>query len=150
MVLCAMNSDPIVVEQTFNAPIAAVWKAITDKHQMRQWFFQPIPDFEPKAGFETQFNVRSEGQDYPHLWKVTEVVAEKKITYQWRYGGYDGNSSVTWELSESPAGTKLKLRHEGHETFPQDNPVFSREKGQAGWEYFVQESLKEFLQQQSV
>ena len=55
-----MNADPIVVEQTFNAPMAVVWKAITDKDQMRRWFFKTMTDFEPEIGFETQFNVRSE------------------------------------------------------------------------------------------
>jgi uncharacterized protein YndB with AHSA1/START domain len=116
---------------------------------MRQWFFEPITDFKPEVGFETKFNVRKEDQNYPHLWKVTDVVPERQITYQWRYGGYFGNSYVTWELSESPNGTKLKLTHEGHETFPQDNPIFSRESGQAGWKYFIQQSLKDFLEQQS-
>lgn len=144
-----MNAAPIVVEQEFNAPIAVLWKAITDTDQMRQWFFQSMTDFKPEVGFETQFNVRCEDQDYPHLWKVTDVVQERRIAYDWRYGGYPGNSSVTWELSETPNGTKLKLTHEGHESFPQDNPVFSRESGQAGWDYFLHESLKAFLERQS-
>ena len=78
-----MSATPIVVEQIFNAPIAVVWRAITDTDQMRQWFFEPITDFEPKVGFETQFNVRCEDQDYPHLWKVTDVVPETRITYDW-------------------------------------------------------------------
>lgn len=143
-----MNGDPIVVEQTFNAPIAVVWKAITDKNQMRQWFFEPIADFEPEVGFETQFNVRFQDQDYPHLWKVTDAVPEKRIAYDWRYGGYPGISSVEWELSETPSGTKLKLTHAGLETFPQDHPVFSRESGQAGWNYLLHESLKAFLERQ--
>jgi hypothetical protein len=30
-----MNTNPIVVEQVFNAPIADVWKAITDNDRMR-------------------------------------------------------------------------------------------------------------------
>ncbi len=144
-----MNANPIVVEQIFNAPIAVVWRAITDTDQMRQWFFEPITDFEPKVGFETQFNVRCEDQDYPHLWKVTDVVPETRIAYDWWYGGYPGISSVEWELSETPNGTKLKLTHERHETFPQDDPVFSRDSGQAGWEYFLHESLKAFLERQS-
>lgn len=144
-----MDTKAIVVEQTFNAPIVVVWKAITDKDQMRQWFFDPIAEFEPKIGFETQFNVRCEDQEYVHLWKVTNVVPERRIAYQWRYGGYPGNSLVTWELSEVRDGTNLKLTHEGHETFPQDNPIFSRESGQAGWEYFLRESLKAFLERQS-
>ena len=145
-----MNADAIVVEQTFNAPITVVWKAITDKHQMCQWFFETMTDFEPELGFETQFNVRCEDRDYRHLWKVTEVVAQERITYQWRYGGYAGNSSVTWELSQMPNATQLRLTHEGIETFPQDNPVFSRESGQAGWDYFLHQSLKGFLDRQAL
>ena len=124
-----MTEGPIVVEQTFDVPVAVVWQAITDQDQMRQWFFEPITDFKPEVGFEAQFTVRSNDQDYLHLWKVTDVVPEERITYQWQYGDYAGNSSVTWELSEVPDGTKLKLTHEGIETFPQDNPVFSRESG---------------------
>ena len=144
-----MNTAPVVVEQTFNAPMEVVWKAITDKDQMRQWFFETMTDFEPELGFETQFNVRCEDRDYPHLWKVTDVAPGRRIAYDWRYGGYPGVSKVVWEVSEKPNGTKLKLTHQGHETFPQDDPVFSRESGQAGWEYFLHESLKAFLERQS-
>lgn len=121
-----MKAEPIVVEETFKAPVEKVWKAITEKDQMRQWFFDAIPEFEPVQGFETQFNVRAENVDYLHLWRVKEVVPQKRIVYEWRYGGVPGNSTVTWELSETPEGTKLKLTHEGIETFPQDNPVFRR------------------------
>lgn len=144
-----MNTDPVVVEQTYDAPVAEVWRAITDKDQMRQWFFETMTDFEPEPGFEVQFNVRCEGRDYPHEWKVTEVDSEKRIVYGWRYGGHPGNSTVVWELSETPSGTKLTFTHEGIETFPQDNPVFSRESTQAGWNYLLRESLKAFLERQT-
>ena len=50
-----MNTNPIVIQQAYNASIAVVWKAITDRGQMRQWFFEQITDFEPVIGFETQF-----------------------------------------------------------------------------------------------
>ena len=142
------TAEPIVVEQIFNAPISVVWKAITDTDQMRRWFFETMTNFEPAVGFQAQFNVRVEDQDYPHQWKVTDVVPEKRIVYDWRYGGYPGDSSVTWELSETPHGTKLTLTHKGIETFPQDDPMFSRESGQAGWGYFLHESLKAFLERQ--
>ena len=142
------TAEPIVVEQIFNAPISVVWKAITDTDQMRRWFFETMTNFEPAVGFQTQFNVRVEDQDYPHQWKVTDVVPEKRIVYDWRYGGYPGDSSVTWELSETPHGTKLTLTHKGIETFPQDDPMFSRESGHAGWGYFLHESLKAFLERQ--
>ena len=143
------TADPIVVEQTYGAPTDVVWKAITDKDQMRQWFFDTMTDFEPEVGFETLFDVQCEGRTFPHQWKVTEVVPETRIAYDWRYAGYSGDSSVTWELSETPDGTKLTLTHRGHETFAKDDPMFSREGGEAGWGYFLHESLKAFLEQQS-
>lgn len=143
------NAEPIVVEQTYSAPADVVWKAITDKDQMRQWFFEPMTDFQAAVDFETQFVVQCEGQDFLHLWKVTEVVPETRIAYQWKYGGFPGDSTVTWKLSETPGGTKLTLTHAGGETFPKDNPMFSREACIAGWSYFLHESLKAFLEQQS-
>ena len=143
------NAEPIVVQQTFNAPVSSVWRAITDKDQMRQWFFETMTDFRPESGFETEFIVRCEDKDYQHLWKVTQVVPEKRIAYDWRYGGYPGSSTVVWELAETPDGTSLTLTHEGHDTFPQDDPVFSRDAGQRGWEWFMCESLKAFLERES-
>lgn len=100
-------------------------------------------------GFETKFNVRVEARDDLHLWKATEVTPGRRITYDWRYGGYPGESYVTWDLSEAPEGTKLRLVHQGIETFPQDDPIFGREAGREGWTYFVQRSLAEFLEQRT-
>lgn len=144
-----MNEAPIVSENNFNAPISAIWKAITEPDQMRQWFFEAIADFRPEVGFETQFNVRCEDVEYLHIWKVTDVETQKRISYQWQYGDITGDSTVTWELSETPDGTNLKLTHQITQSFPQDDPVFSREAGQGGWDYFLHESLKGYLAQQS-
>ena len=36
------EGQPIIIEQAFDAPISAVWAAITDKNQMKQWFFEAI------------------------------------------------------------------------------------------------------------
>jgi len=142
------NTDPIIVEQTYSAPVDVVWRAITDEDQMRKWYFDTIADFKAEPGFETEFNVRAEGRDFLHRWKVTEVVPLKKIAYDWSYEGIPGDSTVTWKLSETPDGTKLRLSHDGNETFPRDDPMFTREAGQAGWKYFLQDSLKEFLEGQ--
>lgn len=139
------ETGPIIVEAVYAAPIATVWRAITDPAQMPQWFFEPIADFEPRVGFETEFTVHVEGNDYLHLWKVTKVVPEKRIAYSWAYGGHEGDSTVVWELEEIAEGTKLTLTHHGTETFPDSDPAFSREQGIAGWTYFIQESLAGYL-----
>lgn len=141
-----MQNEPIIVEQTYNTSIDRVWKAITDSGQMRKWFFANIDSFKAEVGFETEFNVQANDKNYLHLWKITEVQVQKKIIYNWKYGGYSGNSYVIWELSSENNFTKLKLTHEGQETFPQDNPDFRRESCIEGWKYFICQRLKEFLE----
>jgi uncharacterized protein YndB with AHSA1/START domain len=141
-----MKNEPIVIETTFNVPINKVWKAITDKDEMKQWFFHTIDSFKPEIDFETKFNVKSGDRDFLHVWKVTKVVPGKEITLNWKYEGYTGNSFVKFELSSRNDHTKLKLTHQGQETFPQDIPEFSRESCTAGWNYFIAESLRKFLE----
>lgn len=140
------NSNPIVLEFTYNAGINDVWNAITERDKMIQWFFDNIESFKAEVGFETQFNIHNEGVDYLHMWKVTEVVPGKKIVCNWKFKGYTGNSFVTFELSPAAGGTNFKLINEGQESFPSDNPVFSRESCTEGWNFLLGKRLKEFLE----
>jgi len=137
--------NPVIVEQTYNATIYKVWNAITNENQMKKWYFDTMNSFKPEVGFETEFNVQSNGIDYLHIWKVTDVITEKKITYNWKFGGYPGESNVTFELSKENNLTKLKLTTLGIESFPQDNPDFTRESWTEGWINFIQVRLKEYL-----
>jgi len=77
-----------------------------------------------------------------------EVVPNRLLTLECQYGGYPGDSFVTFELTPSGEGTHLKLTHRGLETFPTDKPAFSRESGVKGWTYFICQSLKTFLDDQ--
>lgn len=90
-------AGPIVIERTFNAPIAKVWKAITDPAEMKQWYLD-LPEFKPEIGHEFEFTGGSDGgKQYRHLCKVIGVSPEKSLTYTWRYDGYDGDSRVTFD-----------------------------------------------------
>jgi len=144
-----MKNEPFVIERTYNAPVERVWKAITDKDQMKQWYFD-IAAFKPEVGFEFQFSGGNEGRKYVHLCKITEVVTDKKLTYSWRYDGYEGNSFVTFELFSEGDKTRLKLTHEGLETFPMNNPDFEKESFAGGWNYIIGTSLKEFAEKADV
>ena len=140
-----MNTQPFTIERTYNAPISKVWSAITDKDQMKKWYFD-LPQFKPKVGTEFQFTGGpDDGKKYLHLCKVVEVEEGKKIAYTWRYDGYAGDSKVTFELFEEGNLTRLKLTHEGLETFPADNPDLVKGNFVAGWTEIVGTSLKKFL-----
>ncbi|MGD9548878.1 MAG: SRPBCC domain-containing protein [Candidatus Krumholzibacteriia bacterium] len=136
---------PIVVELSVAASRHAVWKAITDPDDMRRWYFEQMEDFQPRVGFETRFTVRHGGRDYRHVWRVTEVVPQIKITYTWKYEGLPGEGATTWELSDSDGGTTLTLTNTGLESFPRNDPAFTRESCEGGWRYFIKERLAHHL-----
>lgn len=129
-----LSRMPLVVERTFNAPVGMVWQAITDLAQMRRWYFPQLESFEPVVGFQTQFNVHHGGKDFLHLWKVTEVVSGQKITYSWRYGGFPGESFVTFELAADGSRTRMLLTHAGLDGFqPDQHPDLAVGNFFAGW-----------------
>ena len=137
-------AEAIIVERTFDAPIARVWKALTDVDQMREWYFD-LKEFKPEIGFEFEFAVEHDGNTYHHLCKITEVIPQKKIAYTWRYKGEPGNSLVTFELSPQGNKTRLKLTHTGIETFPK-TPAYARKNFEARWSAIVGSELKQFLE----
>src|SRR5260370_13581874 len=110
-------AEAVIIERTFNAPIARVWQALTDVDQMREWYFD-LKDFKPDVGFEFEFVVEHKGMKYHHLCKITEVIPQKKIAYTWRYKGHEGDSLGTFECFAEDEKTRLKLTHERLETFP--------------------------------
>lgn len=143
-----MNNEPIIIEQTYNAPASKIWQALTDKQQMKQWYFD-VSDFKPEVGFQFQFNGGPEDRVYVHLCTVTEVIANQKLKHSWRYQGYEGNTFVTWELFEEGDQTKVRLTHEGIETFPADNADFAKENFVQGWAYITGTQLKNFVEEKT-
>jgi uncharacterized protein YndB with AHSA1/START domain len=139
-------AEAVVIERTFNAPVAEVWKALTDVEEMRRWYFD-LKEFRPEKGFEFGFVVEHEGMIYDHRCKITEVTPQKKLAYTWRYEGHEGDSLVTFQLFPEGNKTRLKLTHEGLETFPR-LPSFARENFMKGWTAIIGSSLKEFLEKE--
>jgi uncharacterized protein YndB with AHSA1/START domain len=144
-----MKNEAFVIERIYHASPASVWKAITDKDQMKQWYFD-VDDFKAQVGFEFEFQGQNEGRTFQHLCKVTEVITGRKLAYSWRYKGFGGNSLVTFELFGEGDKTRLKLTHEGLGTFPADNPDFARKNFEFGWTSLIGSSLKEFVEKPAI
>ena len=73
------------------------------------------------------------------------MIPQKRIAYTWRYQGHEGNSLVTFDLFADGDKTRLKLTHEGLETFPK-LPSFARKNFMEGWTQIIGSSLKEFVE----
>jgi uncharacterized protein YndB with AHSA1/START domain len=141
------TEKPVVLEADFNHPLPRLWKALTNRDEMVQWFFENIPEFKAQKGFKTRFSVLSGGRYFEHIWHISEVVPSEKIVYDWSYCGYPGQSRVLFEISGGAASSRLKLTHLVLEDFPDHIPEFQRKSCLKGWEYFIGERLNAFMGQ---
>lgn len=139
-----MDNAPVIVEKIFNVPVDRLWKTLTEKEQMRKWYFN-VSDFRPKPGFEFYFEGRNGEKVFKHICTVTEAAAYKKLAYTWRYEGFPGDSLVIFELFPGGNSTRLRLIHAGIETFPNNTDDFLRENFVHGWNEIIGKNLPDFL-----
>lgn len=140
-----MASQPLVVERVYNAPSSRVWQALTNEEDMRKWYFD-VSGFKPEVGYEFEFTAGEPGQaPWRHLCKVLEVNPGKLLKHTWKYDGYSGESIVTWELFEENGKTRVKLTHEGLDTFPKDVPSFVVSNFEKGWNDILGITLKNYV-----
>ena len=135
----------VVIERTFDAPVARVWDALTEVNQMRHWYFD-LKEFRAEVGFEFDFTVEHNGNTYRHLCRIIGAVPQKKIAYTWSYDGHEGESVVTFALSAGGEKTRLRLTHEGLETLP-DRPELARANFEAGWTS-ISADLQQYVERQ--
>lgn len=137
-----MLADPILIEDTINSSIEKLWSALTNPEEMAQWYFE-VPKFDAEEGFQIHFS----SCDYLHRWVVTRVVPHHILEYKWLYPDYPGESVLTLELLYiNEYSTKLVLTHSGVESFPEDNPDFSRASFEEGWNKIIQ-NLHEYVEE---
>ncbi len=138
----------VVVEEIYEASVESVWKALTDKDEMKKWYFD-LSEFKPEVGFKFQFEGQGvKGTPYTHLCEVTEVILHKRLQYSWTYENLEGYSLVTFDLQEENNKTRVTLTHTGLETFPQDNPDFDAKNFEGGWTQLLTQLLKDYLAKQ--
>ena len=139
------------VERVYNASITKVWNALTNIDEIRQWYFD-ISDFKAEKGFEFSFigTGKDSSHSYKHLCRITEVIPNKKLAYSWQYEGLKGYSEVIFELFQENTKTRVKLTHEGLNTFPQNNQDFLQENFVEGWTSIIGDILKSYAEYKKV
>ena len=136
----------VTKEFIYNTSPEKLWKALTEKEQMKLWYFD-LEEFMPVGGFEFRFWGVTEKRKYLHLCRITQVVEGRKISHIWSYDGIPGSTLLTFEIEPQGDGkTRLKLSHTGFETFPKDNPDLKVENFIEGWTAILGTSLKDYLE----
>ena len=135
----------VTKEYSYISTPEKIWKAITDKVEMKKWYFD-LEEFIPEVGFEFNFWGGTEERQYLHNCKITEVIQGKKLCHTWSYDGIPGETILCFEIEAMDTGTSLKLTHSGFETFPKDNPDLAPKNFDEGWTYILGTSLKSYLE----
>ncbi len=138
--------DNVVVKQRINASVEKVWSAITDKAQMKQWYFD-ISDFELKEGSSFNFYEPGDERKYHHHCEITEVIPNEKFKHSWSYPDISNEKTIVkWELEPDGDGTMITLTHKGIENFDHLGKDFQHKSFEAGWTEILGQSLKDYLE----
>jgi uncharacterized protein YndB with AHSA1/START domain len=116
----------LVYTEILPHPLPRVWAALTTAGALRQWLMES--DFEPRVGQEFRFICPpSPGiRGYVEC-KVLELEPMRRVVWSWLSTEDGEPTTVTIELEEVEAGTKLTLRHRG------DTTRDVRDRTAAGW-----------------
>jgi len=140
-----MNT-PITVQYKINIPVEKVWNALTDKNEMKSWYFD-IPDFTLEEGKEFNFYEPGEEKKYHHQCRILEIIPNKKLKHTWSYPELsDAVTTVTWELEKEDIGTLVTLTHDDLEGFNGLDENFSLKNFTEGWNGIIGKNLKEYLE----
>ncbi|MBI5698127.1 MAG: SRPBCC domain-containing protein [Thaumarchaeota archaeon] len=123
-----------------NAPIDAVFRAITNADELTQWF----PDqaiLEQKVGGKMKFTLFADGSQYRPKdsvmeGEVLEFVSNKRLSYTWTPNKFANfpRTVVTWNLEEIDKNkTRLTLTHTGFTDAQKD----AMGMFVGGWNHFV-------------
>jgi uncharacterized protein YndB with AHSA1/START domain len=114
------DTQEIVVDEIFPHEPSTVWKALTNGALMARWLMPPT-DFAPVEGHRFTFQTTPAGDwDGVIHCQVLEVRENERFAYAWS-GGHAANigygsrleTVVTWTLTASEAGTRVRLVHSG-------------------------------------
>jgi uncharacterized protein YndB with AHSA1/START domain len=104
---------------TFEAPIAEVWKGLTDPAIVKQYFFGTDLKSDWKVGGPITFSGEWEGKTYEDGGIILEIDAPKllKYTYWSSMAGTENKpenyNDITYELSEADGITTLIITQDG-------------------------------------
>ena len=116
----SIETRNITVEEVFPHAPETIWRALTSGDLIGRWLMAPS-GFAPVPGTRFTFQTKSGGAwDGVIHCQVLETIANERLVYSWK-GGHPNNvgygapldTTVTWTLTRSGEGTRLRLVHAG-------------------------------------
>jgi uncharacterized protein YndB with AHSA1/START domain len=105
MTNAAIEALSVVVEREFPFPPEKIWRALTQPHLIEEWLMKN--DFTPAVGHRFKLSADWGAVDC----QVLAMQPNKSLSYRWDAHGLE--SVVTWTLTPTSAGTRLRMEQLG-------------------------------------
>jgi uncharacterized protein YndB with AHSA1/START domain len=128
----ATETRSVVVEREMPHPPEKIWRALTQPLLIEEWLMKN--DFKPDQGHRFNLSADWGAADC----QVTAVEPNKTLSYTWTAYGLE--SVVTWTLTPTSTGTRLRMEQSGFR--PDQKQAYGGAK--AGWQQFFA-SLEQVL-----
>lgn len=115
----------VVVERELPHPPERIWRALTQSHLLGEWLMKT--DFAPLVDHRFSFRAEWGSVDC----QVLAVEPNRTLSYTW--GDSRLKSVVTWTLTPTATGTRLRMEQSG---FRPDQPRYYQ-GAKAGWPTFL-------------
>ena len=120
----ATETRSVVVEREIAFAPEKIWRALTQPHLIEEWLMKN--DFKPVV--DHRFSLRADWGAVDC--QVLTVEPNKTLSYTW--GAYGLGSVVTWTLTPTSTGTRLRMEQSGFR--PDQQQAYQGAK--AGWPRF--------------
>ncbi|HEY7664474.1 MAG TPA: SRPBCC domain-containing protein [Xanthobacteraceae bacterium] len=124
MTKTATETRSVVVERELPFPPERIWRALTQPHLIEEWLMNN--DFKPVV--DHRFQLRAD-------WGAVEcrvLAVEPNRTLSYTWAAYGLESVVTWTLTPTGAGTRLRMEQSGFRMDQQQ----AYQGAQGGWPRF--------------
>lgn len=101
----AGKTRSVVIERDLPHPPERVWRALTQPQLIAEWLMKT--DFVPELGHRFAFTEAWGSVDC----EVLEIAPREVLSYSWNGMGLE--STVTWTLTPTDAGTHLRMEQAG-------------------------------------
>lgn len=104
----------LTIDRTLAFPVERVWRAMTDPAALTAWFwpqrFDPGVEVDLRVGGRYRIDGPAVGMAVSGEYVAVEP--PHRLVFTWVWDGEDAETLVTVELTPTPDGTRLFLRHE--------------------------------------
>jgi uncharacterized protein YndB with AHSA1/START domain len=120
----AAEARSVVVEREMPFPPDRIWRVLTQPHLIEEWLMKN--DFMPAVDHRFQLRADWGAVDC----QVLEIEPSRTLSYTW--AAYGLESVVTWTLTPTGTGTRLRMEQSGFRRDQQQ--AYQGAKG--GWQQF--------------